>query len=62
MFAGFFFIVLGLAIAFRWKEWGKAAARRHIAYDAIWFYRLLFLFGGLSFVAFGAAQLLGWFR
>jgi uncharacterized protein involved in response to NO len=58
--AGSLLVVVGLAACFRWKEWDEASARRHIAYDAVWFYRSFYLVGGLCFVAFGAAQLLGW--
>lgn len=62
VFAGIFFIVFGLAVCFRWKEWGETLARRHIAYDAVWFYQLFILLGGLCFVALGIAQLLGWLQ
>jgi hypothetical protein len=62
IFAGFFSIVFGLALCFRWKEWGEALARRHIAYDAVWFYQLSALLFGLCFVALGIAQLLGWLQ
>lgn len=55
-------IILGLVFCFRWKELGLQAARRHIAYDAIWFYQLMFLVVGICAIGFGVAALLGWVR
>lgn len=60
MISALFLIALGLIACFFRKQLALAAARRHIAYDAVWFYQLLFLFGGIGFVAFGVATLLGW--
>jgi len=52
--------VFGAVFCFRSKELGEAAARRHIAYDAIWFYQLSFFVGGGFFVVVGIGMLIEW--
>ncbi len=55
-----FFVVIGLAFCFRAKQWGARAARRVIAYDAIWFYQLFYFVGGCVFVIIGVFMLVQW--
>jgi hypothetical protein len=53
-------IGFGLFVCFHWKQWGEAAARRHIAYDAIWFYQLMFLLFGVAASVLGVVILVAW--